>query len=189
MEVISKKNFLDSIDYYLMQMKEGKVFIFPTDTVYGIGCIATNVDSILRIREAKKRDNRAMSIIAPSIDWIKKNYIINEYSNVYLDQLPGKYTFILEYNNIVLPKEINERSNDHGVRIPEVWFSDVIAKLDQAFIATSANISGQKPIKNINDIDSHMYDYIDYMIDDGTLGTNPSTIIDLRTPECKIIRE
>ena len=74
-------------------IKSGAVIIYPTDTVYGIGCNAKLKESVKRVRELKKQFDRPFSVIAPSIEWIEKNL---ESKKEVRDKLPGPYTFILK---------------------------------------------------------------------------------------------
>ena len=74
------------------KLNSGKLFIYPTDTIYGIGCDATNIQAVLNIGIAKKRENQAYSIIAPSKDWIRENCETNTAVETWLNKLPGPYT-------------------------------------------------------------------------------------------------
>src|SRR3989338_11323139 len=92
MELI-KINHLDE-SKIINQIKKGKLFIYPTDTIYGLGCNAENKESVNKIKEIKKRDkDKPLSIIAPSFTWINKNLIIDTDLSKYL---PGPYTIILK---------------------------------------------------------------------------------------------
>jgi L-threonylcarbamoyladenylate synthase len=189
MKVVKKKEFLENIDFYINEINDGKIFIFPTDTIYGIGCIANNSSSIEKVRKAKKRDKKPLAIIAPSKEWVYENYILEPWAEEYLDKLPGKYTFILEFkSNKHISPEINIYDNENGVRIPDIWFSDVVSKLGTAFVATSVNISGEPNIAKLEDLDEYIAEHVDYFIDDGELGGEPSKIYNLRTSECIRLR-
>ena len=71
-----------------------EVFIYPTDTIYGIGCDATNDKLVEKIREIKQRENKPFSIIAPSVQWILDNFNVNV--RLIDKYLPGPYTLLLE---------------------------------------------------------------------------------------------
>ena len=77
MDLLSKDEFLLQQDRRLAQLEQGKLFIYPTDTIYGIGCDATNADAVKLIREIKKREEKPLLIISPSLDWIKDNCILD----------------------------------------------------------------------------------------------------------------
>lgn len=189
MKSITKKDILQNKSFYLNEIKIGKIFIYPTDTIYGIGCDATNKKSVSRIREIKSRDARPFSVIAPSKNWIKKNCKISKEQEQFLKKLPGKYTLIFELKNksSIAKKQVIGNLKSIGVRIPNNWFSRFLSKIGAVFISTSANISGSPVIKSINELENSMKNQIDYIIDNGILDNFPSTIIDL-TNNAKIIR-
>ncbi|MCA9460458.1 MAG: Sua5/YciO/YrdC/YwlC family protein, partial [Nanoarchaeota archaeon] len=99
MNVITKDEILQNLDFYLNEIKLGKIFIYPTDTIYGIGCSALVSKSISLIKKIKKRDEKAFSVIAPSKKWINENCNVLDVHKKYLEKLPGKYTFIFELIN------------------------------------------------------------------------------------------
>jgi len=66
--IISKQQFLNNKKVYIKKIKQGSVFIYPTDTIYGLGCISTNKKSINKIKELKQRTNKPFSIIVKEID-------------------------------------------------------------------------------------------------------------------------
>lgn len=104
--------------------------------------------------------------------------------------MPGKYTFILEVlEKGHLADEVNEKDNSYGIRIPGNWFSELISMSKQPFVATSVNLSGGKELQELNDLDKSIEKYVDYFIDEEKLIGNSSTIIDLRTKNCKMLRK
>ena len=69
----------------IQEILSGKIFIYPTDAIYGLGCNAENIDAVNKIKEIKQRDkDKPLSVIAPSIDWIKENLIVDYNLNKYL---------------------------------------------------------------------------------------------------------
>jgi len=164
-------------------IKSGKIFIYPTDTIYGLGCNALNKKAVEKIKKIKKRDkNKPLSVIAPSKSWIYKNLksskkLVNKY-------LPGKYTLILEKKN---KRFLNHVSSTKylGVRIPNHNFFKIIQKSKVPFITTSVNLSGEKPITEIKEIKEEILKNVDVIIDAGKIYGKPSTII---LPDGKKIR-
>lgn len=151
----------------------GKIFIYPTDTVYGVGCDASNIESVKKIREIKKRDNKPFSIVAPSISWIKENCIVDVKLEKYL---PGAYTIILKKKNKNLLKHVSD--NEYiGVRIPKSDFTKKIQKTGVPFITTSVNFSGEKPANKIEEINKEILNKVDFIIDEGELNGKPSKLI------------
>lgn len=166
---------MESEQKLIEAIKDGNIFIYPTDTIYGIGCNALNEESVKKIKEIKTRDkDKPLSIIAPSKDWIYKNLIADK-SRV--DKyLPGKYTLILRKKN---SKFLSHVSNTEtlGVRIPQHEFTSLIAEAGVPFITTSVNLAGEKAITSLEEIKPEILEKVDILINAGTLEGTPSTII------------
>jgi len=158
------------------QIKQGKIFIYPTDTIYGLGCDATNIQAVNKIKQIKQRDkDKPLSIIAPSINWIKQNCIIPKDLDIN-KYLPGPYTLILKKQK---PNFLNHVSNTDslGIRIPNNNFTKKIQESKTPFITTSVNLSGEKSITHPNQVKEQIKDKVDIIIDEGELNGRPSTLI------------
>ncbi|MDA3854770.1 MAG: L-threonylcarbamoyladenylate synthase [Candidatus Woesearchaeota archaeon] len=190
MKIISKREFLAKKRFYVEEIIRGKIIIYPTDTIYGIGCSAKIGSSINKIREIKKRDSKPFSIIAPSRSWILENLKINILKIKYLKKLPGPFTFILDLKNddCVSKDELIGESKSIGIRIPKCWFSSIILKSGVPFVTTSVNLSGEKYITKISEIKKEILKDVDYIIDCGKINTKPSTIINLVNDKIEIIK-
>ncbi len=151
----------------------GKIFIYPTDTIYGIGCNALDKKAVLKIRKIKKRDEKPFSVIAPSFEWIKENCIVDINLKKYL---PGKYTIILKKKRKGFLPYVS-KTDSIGVRIPDNDFTRQIQKAGVPFITTSVNFSGEKPANKIEDISKKIIKEADYVFNAGELTGKPSTII------------
>ncbi|MAG02843.1 threonylcarbamoyl-AMP synthase [Candidatus Pacearchaeota archaeon] len=152
----------------------GKIFIYPTDTVYGIGCDATNQDSVKKIKEIKGRDkDKPLSIIAPSLKWINENLIVDVDLSKYL---PGPYTLILKKKDPEFLKHIAP-GDSLGIRIPKTELTNEIQKSRRPFVTTSLNLSGNPPITSIDKIPNEIKNKVDHIIDGGELNGRPSTLI------------
>lgn len=156
------------------EIKSGKIFIYPTDTVYGLGCDATNIQSVNKIKKIKKRDeDKPLSVIAPSISWINDHLIVDCDLSKYL---PGPYTLILKKKNPEFLKHVSS-TDSLGVRIPDNEFTGEIQKAKVPFVTTSVNLSGEPFVKNISEIPEEILANIDHIIDYGELNGKPSTLI------------
>ena len=165
----------------------GKLFIYPTDTIYGIGCNAEKESSVLRIREAKSRGSAPFSVIAPSKEWIWSHTNISPANRELADKLlPGPYTLILPANN-KSPKPVVSSQKTIGLRMPRHPFMEIISEAGVPFVTTSVNRSGQLPVKSLRDVPEDIRKYIDWAVDGGVLDGHPSRIFDMTGPELKIM--
>ena len=162
----------------IRKIKDGSLFIYPTDTIYGLGCNALNQKAVEKLKRLKKRDlKKPLSIIAPSKKWILKNTITKK---AFLDKyLPGKYTLILKKKN---PSFLTWVSSNQtmGIRIPKNFFSNLVRKADVPFITTSVNLSGEKPAVRLEDIPKKIMEKVDLIVlgkKNEKLSSKPSTII------------
>jgi len=166
------------------EIRKGAIFVYPTDTIYGIGCNALNRESVRRIREMKGATH-PFSVIAPSKKWIEENLRMRHGN--FLKKFPCGYTLIFEKRKGEFLKDCSP-SKTLGVRIPKHEFAKLIQKAGVPFVTTSVNISGKRPIKKTSSIPKHFLKHIDFVIDDGVLDNPPSRIFDLTGEKPKKIR-
>jgi len=184
MKYLDLDYILKNLDFIIEEIRKGKIFIYPTDTVLGIGCDARNDDSVSKIFEIKKRDNKPFLIIVPNFNWIIRNCDINnDKLNFIENKLPGPYSFILKLkknNFLTVSKKVISDNNTIGIRIPNCDFSRIVEEFGFPFITTSVNISGEKSAVNLNKVDDDILKKVDYVIDGNfNLTGNSSTIYDL----------
>lgn len=167
------------------EMVTGKIFVYPTDTIYGIGCNAMDSDVVQKIREIKGSQH-PFSVIAPSKGWVKDSLVVN--SPEFLKKIPGPYTLIFKKRN---PDFLSGASGTDslGIRIPKHVFTKLVAEACVPFITTSVNPSGQAPVTNPNEIPDGIKDRIDFVIDAGVINNPPSMVVDLTSDEPKTLRK
>lgn len=176
MEIIKLEDFMNQKEYFIRKAEKGKIFIYPTDSVYGIWAIYTQ-ENIEKIANIKNRDfKKPVSIIAPNWWWIDFNFDIN------IDELKSKYeenypcTFILKTeDNFDLP----DFNKSLGVRIIKHPFQEFINQLWQPFITTSVNLAWEKNLTTIENINKEILSQIDFIIDSGRLDNPPSVLINM----------
>jgi len=152
----------------------GKILIYPTDTIYGLGCNALDENAVKKIREIKSRDkDKPLSIIAPSFEWIKENLIVDCDMKKYL---PGPYTIILKKKDKNFLKHVSN-SDTLGVRIPDSDFCRKIQESGVPFITTSVNLSGEPFANKVSGIKPAVLDKVDFIIDAKELSGKPSALI------------
>ncbi len=178
MIVLSKAGFLKKKQYYLDSIRRGAVFIYPTDTIYGIGCNAQDDDAVDRIRKLKQRDEKPFSIIAPGKAWIRENCILPEKFESEIEKLPGPFTFVLKIKNrAVFSSSVNQGMDTIGVRIPRHWLSKIFEELNIPIVTTSVNKSGHAPMASLEDADKDIINNVDFVIYEGPLRSRPSTLV------------
>ena len=187
MEIFTKHEFLQDKSNIARLAKD--IFIYPTDTIYGIGCDARNSSLVRQIREVKQSPDHPFSVIAPSKDWIKQNLEYKQEFNEWLDRLPGPYTLIMKMNDKDCVSEDATAFHDTlGVRIPDNWFSEIIAKAGIPVITTSVNVHGEPPLVSIKEIPESIKSLVDFAVDDGIIKGKPSTIVNLTKAPPEIIK-
>jgi len=173
-----KKGMIEAI-------KSGAVFIYPTDTVYGIGCNAENSKSVQTIRGIKRTEH-PFSVIAPSKAWVAKKLSVKH--GEYLKKLPGPYTLIFSKKRKGFLSAAGP-GNSLGVRMPDHPITRLVSASGVPLVTTSANISGQPTIRSAKEIPGHMLVMVDYVIDGGVLAGKPSTVIDLTGEAPQVLRK
>ncbi len=166
----------------------GAVFIYPTDTIYGLGCNAQDSDAVKKIRRLKWRVKNPFSVIAPSLEWVKENCVVEKHAEEWLDKLPGPFTFILKLKNPnCVAKEVNPGLKTLGIRIPSHWFSKIVQEAKVPVVTTSVNRSSEDYMISLDNLDSSIKSSLDFAVYEGEKKGNPSKIIDL-TEKAKIIK-
>lgn len=170
-------------------MRNGGIIVYPTDTIYGIGCDAGNVASVEKLRQAKGRDrDRPFSVIAPGKDWIWKNCALSAANkNLAGKMLPGPYTLIVRASSSA-PHAIVLAGGALGVRLPKHPFTALVEEAGIPLVTTSVNLSGQRPVTSIAGIPPEMVPVISIAIDAGVIDGNASRIFDLTTDDVKAVR-
>ena len=186
-------------------MKRGGVILYPTDTVWGIGCDATNPEAVKRVYDIKQRDDSKALICLVDSDARLQRYIRNvpdvawqllDSINCSLDsseQLTKPTTLILD-GAINLAENLIAEDGSIGIRITNEPFSkELCYRFQKAIVSTSANISGEPAAQNYCDIDSRILEAVDYVCwsrRQEHKPHNPSSIIKLKANgEVTIIRK
>jgi L-threonylcarbamoyladenylate synthase len=187
MQILNKDEYDLRKQELFSKIRNGAVFIYPTDTIYGLGANALNHDAVNKIREAKARCERPFSIIAPSKEWILENCEVNERVEEWLEKLPGPYTLILKLKNKgAVESIVNSGMDTLGVRIPDCWSSEIAKELNVPIVTTSANITGKEFMTSLETLDVDVKNKVDFMINEGEIKGKPSTLIDLTKDEVNI---
>lgn len=173
----------------------GGLILYPTDTIWGIGCDATNEEAVHRVYELKRRvDSKALITLLDNP--IKLDYYIDEVPSLAWDliELSEKpLTIIYDGARNVAPNLMAE-DGSLAIRVTKEKFSQELCKrFRKALVSTSANISGEPAPANFDDISEEIKQGVDYIVkyrQEDTSKSKASSIIKLgKTGEVKIIRE
>lgn len=192
LENIKKQNLDLIVDY----LKEGKVVAMPTDTIYGFHCDATSKDATIKIRKMKKRDKaKSFLILVSSLEMLKKYCYVSVEQDKLLQEFGGKeeaLTSVILKSKGKLPKELTAGLDSVAVRLPKSDFlTTIIERVGAPIVSTSLNISGQKPLKNLESISEYFKKAKpDLAVDAGEARGRPSRIVDLKDVEdVKVLRK
>ena len=182
MEIITKEELAVRFNEIAERITKGEIFIYPTDTIYGIGCNAEHQKAVEKIRDIKGRPKAPFSVISPDDEWINKNCIVTEEAKKWINQLPGHYTLIFkckEKKNIA--DSINPGIDTIGVRVPRHWFTRHIKEIGVPIVTTSANRVGKPFMTSLEDLDTEIKKHVSFIIYEGEKKGVPSKIVDLAT--------
>ena len=176
-------------------MREGGVILYPTDTVWGIGCDATNEDAVRRVYEIKQRqDSKAMLVLVDSS--VKVDFYVRDVPEVAWDliDLAEKPLTIIYSGARSLAANLLAEDGSVGIRVTNEEFSKRLCQqFRKAIVSTSANISGQPSPKNFSEISEEVKSAVDYIVgyrQEEMSNPKPSSIIKLgKGGVIKIIRE
>jgi L-threonylcarbamoyladenylate synthase len=158
----------------LRVVREGGTILYPTDTVWGLGCDATNAAAVARIFEIKQRaDSKSLVLLASDLDMVAK----------YVKEIPSIAVDLVEVNDapmtIIYPGAICSETGDKwhlaascvaadgtvGIRIPLApWCQQLVFKLGRPLVSTSANISGEPTPQRFSDIPQEIKDAVDFVV-------------------------
>jgi len=185
---------LVEIQQVIPVLQSGGLILYPTDTVWGIGCDATNEAAVAKIYALKKRVDSKALICLVANDFMLEKYITNV-PDVAFDilDLSNKPTTIVYDNPIGVAKNLVGNDNTLAIRIASDQFCQYLIKnFNQPIVSTSANISGQPTPNSFNEISEEILKGVDYVVnlDQNKRKSHPSAIIKLSNDgTVKVIRE
>jgi L-threonylcarbamoyladenylate synthase len=186
---VNKEEFISRKEEFFAKIRDGATFIHPTDTIYGIGCDATNQQAVEKIRELKQRPTAPFSVIAPSKEWIRKNCEFNSETESWLEKLPGPYTLIFKLKQgHSLAESVRQGMTTCGIRMPDHWMLSVAQEMNIPIVSTSANISGQPFMTTLDDGDKSILEGVDFIIYEGEKKGRPSTVVNLTGPHVLVLK-
>ncbi|HNW67683.1 MAG TPA: L-threonylcarbamoyladenylate synthase [Bacteroidales bacterium] len=176
-------------------LQNGGIIIYPTDTIYGIGCDIFKTKAIERIADilGERKKKAALSFICSDLSHLSDftKPISNNVFKIMKKVLPGPYTFILEANNNV-PKIIQSNKKTIGIRIPNnIIIREIVKELGHPILSSSVK-DDDEVVEYTTDPELiyERYENLVDMVIDGGYGDNiPSTVVDCTSGEIEILRE
>ena len=150
------------------EMRRGGVILYPTDTVWGIGCDATNAEAVKRVYDIKQRDDSKALICLVDSDARLQRYVrrVPDVAWQLIDSLKegGKPTTIILDGAVNLAPNLIADDGSIALRITQESFSkELCYRFQKALVSTSANISGEPAAQNYGDIDPQIVESVDYV--------------------------
>ena len=187
------QSFLQDIDKCVKHPDRGDLILYPTDTIWGLGCDATNEKAIEKIYQLKKRsDEKAMIVLVAEEKEVVK--YVRSVDRSLFDHLKkiDKPTTVIYNNAIGLADNLIAKDGSIAIRIcKEDFCSTLIKKFGKPIVSTSANISGSLSPKNFAEISDEIKNGVDYIVQykqDDPVPSHPSTIIRWQNGNVEIIR-
>ena len=182
------------LDEAVKHLKQGNIILYPTDTIWGIGCDATNANAVNKIYKLKQRtESKSMICLVNNYSMLERH--VDNVPNIAYNilELADKPTTVIYDNPAGIAENLIANDNSLAIRIVDHDFcKKLIRYLGRPLVSTSANIAGQPTPKSFEEIDEAIIKGVDYVVNLQNKNTNakPSTIIKLsNNGGVKIIRE
>ncbi len=171
-------------------IENGGIAIFPTDTVYGLGCNPYNSSAVEKIYEIKSREKiKSLPVLAYSLEIVKEITRVDSFTEKIIEMYwPGPLTLILKLTDQKLKKSL-KLDDKIAIRIPDSECALKLLEKCNLLVGTSANISGNKSFMDPDECVKNIKNY-DIFLNGGTITSKgESTIVEIENEEIKIIRE
>ena len=169
----------------------GNTILYPTDTVWGIGCDATNFEAVAKVFHLKKRaESKSLIVLVSSISMLKK-YVTVPQSVIVLLKNSKKPTTIIYENPKGFAKNALATDGTIAIRVVQDAFCrKLIKSFQKPIISTSANVSGDETPKSFQEISQPILEGVDYIVNlhEKRAFTKPSTILKVVRCEVQILR-
>ncbi len=187
-----------SIDQIVQALKKGAIMLYPTDTVYAIGCDLNSKSAVERVRRIKQlSSDKPLTFLCSSLSHISEYAVVSDEAYRIMKRLiPGPFTFLLPTTKLVPKLVMSPKRKTTGIRVPDHNICHTLLEsLDNPIISTSAHLpdeDGEYPSYEWEKVKlfDHLEKQVDIILDDETPpGLKVSTIIDLSTPEPSLVRK
>lgn len=173
-------------------LTSGGIVIYPTDTVYGIGCSVENKDAIEKIHLIKgQRTDKPFSFVCSDLKHISEYaHVSNAAFKIMKHLIPGPYTFILPAARMKqLPKILVSKRKTVGIRVPDSPIAlRLVRELGHPILSTSATDDDGEILNDPESIAEKYQNVVELILDGGVLVSDPSTVLDLTGDRAKVVR-
>ncbi len=179
------------VDRAIEVLRRDGVIVYPTDTIYGLGCDVTSKAAVERIRRIKGRDaNKPMSFVCSDLVQVSRYGHVSNFAHRILKRfLPGPYTFVLTATKET-PRVFQSKQKTVGIRIPNHPVPlALVEQLGSPVVSTSANESDEEVVTNPVDLERIFGHRVDLIMECGTLPVLASSVISLVDDTITILRE
>ena len=185
LKINSKKISKDEIDLIIDYFRRGKVIVYPTDTIYGLGCLATDNKAIKKIFKIKGREKKKpLLILVSNFKMLKKYCHISKEQGKYLKKVwkSTRATSVILKKKRNLPWQLTGGQETVAVRLPKVKFLlKILRGVREPIVSTSLNKSGQKNLDSVRHLDNYFKKVkSDLVVDVGVIKAKPSRLVDIR---------
>ncbi len=190
-QVYKKNPQLRAIRQAVEILRDGGLIVYPTDTIYGLGCDLHNKKALKKLYRIKAMEEKTpLSFISPDLREVSRYAEVSDRAYRIMNRyLPGPFTFILPAT-----KEVNKHMlynrKEIGIRVPDDTICRLLTQtLENPIINTSVPLWGETILNSGEAIHEHFEKQVDLVLDIGVLVSAPSTIVNLSTEPFAIIRQ
>ena len=186
-----------TVEKIVRDLQQGAVMLYPSDTVYAIGCDLNNKSAVQKVRRIKQLANdKPLTFLCPSLSKIARYAGVSDRAYRIMKHLiPGPYTFLLPATKLVPKLVMSPKRKTTGIRVPNTPICQQLLKtLDNPIISTSAHINDLEEDLIMGIEKAQLFDrlnnLVDAIVDDGNESNSEvSTIIDFTTDEAILVRQ
>lgn len=173
----------------IKMLKDGAVGVLPTDTVYGLVCLAKDKEAVSRLYKLKNRDKKPGTIVADNVDQLVDLGIKRAYLKAVEQFWPGAVSVVVPFSDTE-GSYLRLGKPDIAVRLPKNKDLQMLLSKTGALLTTSANATGEEPAKSVQEAEVYFGADVDFYVDGGKLkDQKPSTIIKMIDDAIEVVRE
>lgn len=173
-------------------LREGALLLFPTDSLYAVGCDPRHHRALERLRALKGVDNKKpLTLICPSLSVVSIYAQIDDAAYKMMRTLtPGPFAFLLRATKEAPRLVLSPKRREAGVRVPDHRIcQDLLELLDGVIVSSTAALPGGRAPQNKEQLFRELAPHVDVIIDDGSWGEQNTTLLDLTGEQFEILRE